>query len=111
MHACQAHAAPEAAGVVWDCGRRRREGTEQCSSFLSQEDTSGAYADLIGIPKALLPATPGGPEEDTILDHWWTLLKSRQQFREVYLVTNAAKCVCVCVCVWSEATRYCCLAL
>ncbi|KAL5499940.1 hypothetical protein EMCRGX_G011415 [Ephydatia muelleri] len=55
-----------------------------------QEDTSGNFAHLIGIPKALLPAS-GGVETETILDCWWSALKSRQQFEDVYLVTNADK--------------------
>lgn len=55
-----------------------------------QEDTSGNFAHLIGIPKALLPASAGA-ETGTILDCWWSALKSRQQFAEVYLVTNADK--------------------
>ena len=38
-----------------------------------QEDTSGAYRHLIGIPKALLPARPDNG--DTILDYWWNALK------------------------------------
>lgn len=55
-----------------------------------QEDASGAYEHLIGIPKALLPSR-AGQDGETILDCWWAALKSRQQFSEVYLVTNAAK--------------------
>ena len=38
-----------------------------------QEDTSGCYSHLIGIPKALLPARHD--KEDTILDNWWNVLK------------------------------------
>ena len=41
-----------------------------------QEDTSGAFAHLIGIPKALLPAS-AGIETGTILDCWWSALKRR----------------------------------
>lgn len=54
-----------------------------------QEDDTRKYSHLIGIPKALLPARPDNGE--TILDYWWNALKSRQQFSEVYLVTNADK--------------------
>ena len=72
-----------------------------------QEDDTRKYNHLIGIPKALLPARPDNGE--TILDYWWNALKrylsdhthdhalttplssSRQQFSEVYLVTNADK--------------------
>ena len=39
----------------------------------TQEDTSGCYSHLIGIPKALLPARHD--KEDTILDNWWNVLK------------------------------------
>ena len=39
-----------------------------------QEDTSGNFSHLIGIPKALLPAS-GGVETETILDCWWSALK------------------------------------
>ena len=79
----------------------------------TQEHTSGRYGELIGIPKALLPARPVSSMRDgeCILDCWWNALKrcvikpcmmphpliilsiSRQQFSEVYLVTNADKLV------------------
>ena len=41
--------------------------------FLVQEDASGDYKNLVGIPKALLPARPDNG--DTILDYWWNALK------------------------------------
>ena len=50
-------------------------------------DVSGEYEHLRGVPKALLPASRGG--EETILGRWWREVNSRQQFREVYLITNA----------------------
>ncbi|XP_065898856.1 uncharacterized protein [Dysidea avara] len=53
-------------------------------------DKSGKYTHLIGVPKALLPARPGHSQE-TILDCWWNVVKSRNQFSNVYLVTNADK--------------------
>lgn len=42
-----------------------------------------------GVPKALLPASRG--DSTTILGRWWEELNKRQQFTEVYLVTNANK--------------------
>jgi glucuronokinase len=69
-------------------------------ALLEQEisaQSAGSYSHLVGVPKALLPASTD-QYGDTILDCWWTALKrseppplDRQQFREVYLVTNAAK--------------------
>jgi glucuronokinase len=57
------------------------------------EDKSGRFVDLINIPKALLPAHPNLQLTNgrRILDCWWNLLKSRQQFKEIYIVTNADK--------------------
>ncbi|CAL4069800.1 unnamed protein product [Meganyctiphanes norvegica] len=52
-----------------------------------EEDTSGKYEHLRGVPKALLPG-PGGKK---ILDYWWDAIKMRQLFKTVYLVTNADK--------------------
>ncbi len=41
-----------------------------------QENRSGAYDHLIGIPKALLPARPDSSGSgDTILDCWWNALQ------------------------------------
>jgi glucuronokinase len=57
---------------------------------ISLQQDAGSYSHLVGVPKALLPAS-SDKYGDTILDCWWKALKSRQQFREVYLVTNAAK--------------------
>ncbi|XP_011404331.1 PREDICTED: glucuronokinase 1-like [Amphimedon queenslandica] len=64
-------------------------------------DESGQFTDLINVPKALLPAaiqsnaSSGSnwkfSDDQRILNCWWDLLKSRQQFKEVYLVTNADK--------------------
>lgn len=64
-------------------------------------DESGQFTNLINVPKALLPAaiqsnTSSGSDwkfsdDQRILNCWWDLLKSRQQFKEVYLVTNADK--------------------
>ncbi len=51
-------------------------------SLLPQDDSTGMYDHLIGIPKALLPARPG-VNGDTILDCWWNALK---------------RCVCTCAC-------------
>ena len=39
-----------------------------------QADKSGKYLNLIGVPKALLPARPGHSQE-TILDCWWNVVK------------------------------------
>jgi glucuronokinase len=55
-----------------------------------QEDESGDFEDLVGVPKALLPAHPHHTNE-SILDKWWSMLNSRQQFSEIYIVTNADK--------------------
>lgn len=52
-----------------------------------EDDTSGKYEHLCGVPKALLPG-PGGKK---ILDYWWDAIKTRQLFETVYLVTNADK--------------------
>ncbi len=58
-------------------------------------DASGRFEKLKGVPKALLPSTPPtGPADasgSTILGRWWDLVNTRQQFKEVYLVTNANK--------------------
>lgn len=52
-------------------------------------DESGQYEHLRGTPKALLPAAKG--HEDTILGRWWREVNSRNQFADVYLITNANK--------------------
>ena len=39
-----------------------------------QADKSGKYVNLVGVPKALLPARPGHSQE-TILDCWWNVVK------------------------------------
>lgn len=67
-------------GWSWSCSGER------------DTDCTGAYSHLIGIPKALLPARPDSSGNgDTILDCWWNALQSRQQFSDVYLVTNAKR--------------------
>ena len=42
-----------------------------------QEDKSGAYKELVNVPKALLPARPGKSltEVERILDCWWQALQ------------------------------------
>ncbi|EGD74001.1 hypothetical protein PTSG_05698 [Salpingoeca rosetta] len=51
-------------------------------------DTSGKYASLVGIPKALLP----GPDGRPILDQWWAAVNTASHISsDVYLVTNAEK--------------------
>ncbi|XP_029964462.1 uncharacterized protein LOC115400605 [Salarias fasciatus] len=52
-----------------------------------QNDDTGLYSHLSGVPKALLPGTGG----KKILDFWWETVNMRQLFTEVYLVTNADK--------------------
>ena len=52
-------------------------------------DDSGKYESLKGVPKALLPTASGSSK--TILGRWWEEVNKRQQFKEVYLVTNADK--------------------
>lgn len=52
-----------------------------------KRDTSGLFAHLEGVPKALLPGVGG----KKILDFWWEALRTRQLFSEVYMVTNADK--------------------
>ncbi|XP_043936983.1 uncharacterized protein LOC122809496 [Protopterus annectens] len=52
-----------------------------------KNDSTGLYAHLEGIPKALLPGTGG----KKILDFWWETVKMRHFFTDVYLVTNADK--------------------
>nr|XP_045582385.1 probable glucuronokinase 2 isoform X1 [Procambarus clarkii] len=52
-----------------------------------QNDKSGKYAHLKGVPKALFPS----PRGKRILDHWWDALNTRQLFSNVFLVTNADK--------------------
>jgi len=64
-----------------------------------QEDGSGRFEKLKGMPKALLPAEDldgaalGASQagKRTILGRWWDLVNTRQQFKEVFLVTNANK--------------------
>uniref|UniRef100_A0A3P9PGR2 Glucuronokinase with putative uridyl pyrophosphorylase n=1 Tax=Poecilia reticulata TaxID=8081 RepID=A0A3P9PGR2_POERE len=55
--------------------------------FFAQNDNTGLYSHLTGVPKALLPGTGG----KKILDFWWETVNVRQLFTEVYLVTNADK--------------------
>ncbi|RXG60477.1 putative glucuronokinase 2 [Armadillidium vulgare] len=57
------------------------------SELLYKDIEWGEYKLLRGKPKALLPA-PGGK---CILDFWWDVIKMRQLFTEVYLVSNADK--------------------
>ncbi|KAK7156373.1 hypothetical protein R3I94_006438 [Phoxinus phoxinus] len=52
-----------------------------------KSDITGLYAQLAGVPKALLPGVGG----KKILDFWWETVNTRQLFSEVYLVTNADK--------------------
>ncbi|KAK8738549.1 hypothetical protein OTU49_003931 [Cherax quadricarinatus] len=52
-----------------------------------QDDKSGRYGHLKGVPKALLPS----PQGKRILDHWWDAINTRQLFSNVFLVTNADK--------------------
>uniref|UniRef100_A0A8C7TWD4 Glucuronokinase with putative uridyl pyrophosphorylase n=1 Tax=Oncorhynchus mykiss TaxID=8022 RepID=A0A8C7TWD4_ONCMY len=52
-----------------------------------QNDATGLYGQLTGVPKALLPGIGG----KKILDFWWETVNTRQLFSEVYLVTNADK--------------------
>mmetsp|Transcript_105739 Transcript_105739/g.341064 ORF Transcript_105739/g.341064 Transcript_105739/m.341064 type:complete len:627 (-) Transcript_105739:39-1919(-) len=53
-------------------------------------DEGGQHEHLKGVPKALLPASRD--DAQTILGRWWEeIINTRQQFREVYLVTNADK--------------------
>lgn len=52
-----------------------------------KNDCSGRYTHLEGVPKALLPGVGG----KRILDSWWELIKNRQIFDKVFLVTNADK--------------------
>ncbi|XP_072449477.1 glucuronokinase with putative uridyl pyrophosphorylase isoform X1 [Chiloscyllium punctatum] len=53
----------------------------------SQNEATGLYSHLVGIPKALLPGVGG----KKILDFWWEVVNIRQLFSDVYLVTNADK--------------------
>uniref|UniRef100_A0A8C7KE49 Glucuronokinase with putative uridyl pyrophosphorylase n=1 Tax=Oncorhynchus kisutch TaxID=8019 RepID=A0A8C7KE49_ONCKI len=58
------------------------------NQLLRQEnDATGLYGQLTGVPKALLPGIGG----KKILDFWWETVNTRQLFSEVYLVTNADK--------------------
>ncbi|XP_051934888.1 glucuronokinase with putative uridyl pyrophosphorylase isoform X1 [Hippocampus zosterae] len=54
---------------------------------IKQNDDTGMYSHLIGVPKTLLPGIGG----KKILDFWWKTINLRQLFTEVYLVTNADK--------------------
>ncbi|XP_069039138.1 glucuronokinase with putative uridyl pyrophosphorylase isoform X1 [Lepisosteus oculatus] len=56
-------------------------------SLHCQNDGTGLYSHLAGVPKALLPGVGG----KKILDFWWETVNMRQLFSEVYLVTNADK--------------------
>eukprot|EP00966_Prymnesium_polylepis_P123746 2861558-Prymnesium_polylepis.1 len=59
------------------------------SDHLADYSCATINAALKGVPKALLPASRG--ETTTILGRWWEELNKRQQFKEVFLVTNANK--------------------
>eukprot|EP00041_Stephanoeca_diplocostata_P031207 m.966573 g.966573 ORF g.966573 m.966573 type:complete len:667 (+) comp23912_c0_seq54:101-2101(+) len=55
-----------------------------------KKDTSSKYADLVNVPKALLPTGNG----NVLLDNWWEAIRwaqTRNQFDGIYLVTNAEK--------------------
>ncbi|KAL1530773.1 hypothetical protein AB1Y20_001671 [Prymnesium parvum] len=70
-------------GVIFVAGHNDRLEREIAA------DLSGEHEVLKGVPKALLPAARG--DNTTILGRWWEELNKRQQFSEVYLVTNANK--------------------
>ncbi|XP_066566615.1 glucuronokinase with putative uridyl pyrophosphorylase isoform X2 [Amia ocellicauda] len=80
----------------WSCAHRTELRTSalhepQCricfSTERNQNDGTGLYSHLTGVPKALLPGVGG----KKILDFWWETVNTRQLFSEVYLVTNADK--------------------
>lgn len=49
-----------------------------------RDDTSGEFASLVNIPKALLP----GPEGPLLLDQWWQALNNaRSRFSDIFMVT------------------------
>lgn len=52
-----------------------------------KSDQSGKFSHLVGIPKALLPCHDNIPA----LTRWWQVTNKRQQFTDVYIVTNADK--------------------
>lgn len=52
-----------------------------------KETLNEEYQRLSGVPKALLPGLDG----KKILDYWWNVLKMRNLFSDVFLVTNADK--------------------
>ena len=81
----------------WPTAADARDGTMICIVFVAghndrlqqeiEEDESGAYEHLKGVPKALLPAEPSlSSSSETILGRWWKSVNSRQQFKEVYLL-------------------------
>lgn len=47
----------------------------------TQQDSSGSYSHLVGVPKALLPAS-SDQYGDTILDCWWKALKRSEPPQE-----------------------------
>ena len=53
-----------------------------------RNDASGCFQHLEGVPKALLP---GADASRRIIDFWWQLVRHRQLFSQVFLVTNADK--------------------
>ena len=52
-----------------------------------ERDTTGRYAKLAGVPKALLPIA----NSKSALDMWWEAIDMRRVFHDVFLVTNANK--------------------
>ena len=66
-------------------------------SFLhTQQDPSGTYSHLVGVPKALLPAS-SDKYGDTILDCWWKALK--RSLEHVLLTTT---CLSKVSCRWLQ---------
>ena len=56
-------------------------------TLLENEIREKGPKELVGIPKALLPAVG----KKKILDIWWKIVNQRTLFSDVYLVTNADK--------------------
>ena len=52
-----------------------------------KEEGDSEFANLVGVPKALLPGVGGQP----ILTLWWAALREGHIFEKVYLVSNADK--------------------
>ncbi|KAK8403266.1 hypothetical protein O3P69_000414 [Scylla paramamosain] len=67
--------------VIFTAGHAQRLSKE------IENDQTGKYAHLKGVPKALLPS----PQGKRTLDHWWDAINRRQLFSDVFLVTNADK--------------------